>query len=147
MRRHDALIPLSHDHHLALRHARMLRQAAEGDDSERVRAAEAFIARFFSEAVRHFREEEEEILPLVIRHPDAPRDQIAQMLEEHVLLHALVRELRDQVEDGSTASELMREIASTMRAHVRLEEDRLFPAIERSIGARLDDVHLAQRQR
>ena len=146
-RRHDALIPLTHDHHHALHNARLLRKAADGDDAHRVEAARAFAAFFREHSVQHFREEEEEIFPLVVRHPDAPMDGIVRILTEHVQLHALLKDLHDQLarEDADPAS--MREIADVLQRHIRFEEDELFPAIERLASDGLRAVRLAERRR
>ena len=66
-RRHNALIPLTHDHHHALHNLRLLRLAAEGDDEQRTTAARAFADFFAAHSVEHFREEEEELFPAVQR--------------------------------------------------------------------------------
>lgn len=67
MRRHDALIPLTHDHHHALARARRLRLAAASENGEEQRAAaEEFVEFFEGDSVLHFREEEEILFPLVI---------------------------------------------------------------------------------
>jgi len=58
MKRHAALIPLSHDHHHALVEARRLRLAADREDDPEPAAA-AFTAFFAAVSVPHFREEEE----------------------------------------------------------------------------------------
>jgi len=141
-RRHDALIPLTHDHHHALHEARALKQAAEQDEPQRVEASRAFIAFFRAESVKHFREEEEELFPVVALEAEAPMDGIVRVLTEHVRLHALVRAL-----DADPAkAETMRELARLLRAHVRFEEDELFPAIERVASATLATVQLAPRE-
>src|SRR5262245_52181125 len=64
MKRHPALISLSHDHHQALVQARRLRRAADRDQDPNA-AAEAFVAFFAAVSVPHLREEEETLFPLV----------------------------------------------------------------------------------
>ena len=64
MKRHPALVPLSHDHHHALVEARRLRRSAE-TEADPAAAAETFASFFASVTVPHFREEEEELFPLV----------------------------------------------------------------------------------
>ena len=64
MKRHRALIPLSHDHHHALVEARRLRRAAGGADA--TGAARAFLRFFADESTRHFRDEEERLFPTVV---------------------------------------------------------------------------------
>ena len=147
-RRHDALLPLTHDHHHALRNARMLRLAAErGDPAARTEAVHAFLRFFRTEAVVHFREEEEVIFPLVALRERSPSAGIERVLKEHVLLHALVRELEGQAAADDLAAETMLALAQLLHAHVRFEEDELFPLIEELAADELGDVSLAQRDR
>jgi hemerythrin-like domain-containing protein len=146
-RRHDALIPLTHDHHHALHELRLLRQAADASEDDRVAAARTFLDFFRGHSVQHFREEEEEIFPVVIHHRDAPVEGILHILKEHVEIHALVRKLADEVSSGAPSADAMRELAEKLRSHIRFEEDELFPAIERIATEELQDVQLPERQR
>jgi hypothetical protein len=86
MKRHPALIPLSHDHHHALVEARRLRRAADTPESAAV--ATASLRFFAGETVEHFREEEELLFPLVVDFDEA-RELLVQALLEHQRLHAL----------------------------------------------------------
>jgi quercetin dioxygenase-like cupin family protein len=131
MRRHPALVPLSHDHHHALVEARRLRRAA--DAGERAAAAAAFLRFFEEESVRHFREEEELLFPLVADADDA-RESLVEALLQHQRLHALAARLRRSVDGGEDAPDLMRQLGELLEAHVRLEERELFPLIERLVG-------------
>lgn len=133
MRRHEALVPLTHDHHRTLQHARQLRLAARTSPQEGLDAARSFLEHFDTQAVRHFREEEEQLLPLVIDHADAPIELITRVLLEHVRIHRLVADLRAQVEAGGVAPDALTSIAELVQAHVRAEENELFPAIERLV--------------
>jgi hemerythrin-like domain-containing protein len=146
-RRHDSLLPLTHDHHHALRNARMLRVAAGGDVTARIEATEGFLRFFRSEGVAHFREEEEVIFPLVALHKDAPTTGINRVLSEHVVMHALVRELVEQAEAGDPSEATMLALADLLKTHVRFEEDELFPAIEELAADRLSHISLARRDR
>jgi hemerythrin-like domain-containing protein len=141
-RRHDALIPLSHDHHHALHELRLLRDAASGDDATRRETADSFVRFFIEHSVTHFREEEEELLPLVIEDERLPRSVLARVLLEHVEIHALVKRL-----DADADAQTMRELAALLRAHIRFEEDELFPAIERLVADRLPELALMPRMR
>jgi mannose-6-phosphate isomerase-like protein (cupin superfamily) len=129
VKRHPALIPLSHDHHEALVAARRLRRGAGEPDP--ALAAAAFLDFFAASAVPHFREEEELLFPLVVDAAET-HELVMQALLEHQRLHAGATQLSDLVADGSAdhAVELMRELATLLDAHVRLEERRLFPLIE-----------------
>jgi quercetin dioxygenase-like cupin family protein/hemerythrin len=127
MKRHPALIPLSHDHHRALVEARRLRRAA--DTSESAAAATAFLRFFADETIRHFREEEELLFPSV-RDLEEAHDLLVQALLEHQHLHALAARLERLVSTGGEVGETMRELGRLLEAHVRLEERELFPLIE-----------------
>ena len=127
MKRHRALIPLSHDHHHALVEARRLRRAAGGADA--TGASRAFLRFFAHESVRHFRDEEERLFPMVVD-VEETREPIVQALLEHQRLHALAAQLRGFVEDGRDPSDLMSELGALLEAHVRHEERVLFPLIE-----------------
>ena len=132
MKRLQALIPLSHDHHHALVEARRLRRAADRDDDPSGAAA-AFVRFFRTSSVPHFREEEEALFPLVIDVEEA-RALLVQALLDHQYLHALVAAL----EAGRDVRATMRELGERLEAHVRLEERQLFPLIERVASAALD---------
>ena len=129
VKRHPVIIPLSRDHHQALAAARRLRLAAERGDAS---AEAAAFSRFFAEeCVRHFRDEEERLFPLVAGSEEA-QPLVVRALLEHQQLHALAR----QVASGESAS--MRELAELLQAHVRFEERELFPLIERLLGDLLE---------
>jgi quercetin dioxygenase-like cupin family protein len=131
MRRHRALIPLSHDHHEALVAARRLRRGADAPEPNT--AAAAFLTFFAASAVPHFREEEELLFPHVVDTVEA-RELVLQALLEHQRLHAAASELRELVAQGNAELAVagrMRELATLLESHVRLEERRLFPLIEK----------------
>jgi quercetin dioxygenase-like cupin family protein len=132
VKRHSALIPLSHDHHHALVEARRLRRAADAD-ADPGAAVAAFVDFFGAVSVPHFREEEEMLLPLVAGVEEA-RPLVVEALLDHQRLRALVTGL--QRSDDVRAS--MRELGSLLEAHVRREELELFPLIERLAADRLD---------
>ena len=135
MKRHPALVPLSHDHHHSLVEARRLRQAAGGIEAEA--AANAFLRFFAAESVGHFREEEELLFPLVADRPEA-REPVVRALLEHQRLHALAARLDVGSRAGRPEPELMFELGELVDAHVRYEEQELFPLLERL----LDDATL-----
>jgi len=149
MRRHDALIPLTHDHHHALARARRLRLAAASGDGEEQRAAAVeFVEFFLDDSLLHFREEEEIFFPLVIDRPDAPIELLSRLLLEHVRMHRLVRSLRTEVEEGAPAPETLHAIGELLAAHIRVEEAELFPLMERLVSEEdLRSIRLAPRER
>jgi quercetin dioxygenase-like cupin family protein len=135
VKRHPALVPLSHDHHHGLVEAKRLRARAEGADSRA--AALAFLGFFERETVAHFREEEERLFPLVVDSDDVS-DSLTRALIEHQRIHALAGRLGAQVGSGAPDPELMVELGDTLEAHIRFEERELFPLIERAVS----DLHL-----
>src|SRR5215211_5750243 len=118
MKRHPALVPLSHDHHHALVEARRLRRAV--DTPESAAAATAFLRFFADETVRHFREEEELLFPSVLEFEEA-RELLVHALLEHQRLHAPTARLRQIVTTGGQVDDVMRELGELLEAHVRLE--------------------------
>jgi quercetin dioxygenase-like cupin family protein/hemerythrin-like domain-containing protein len=147
MRRHPALIPLSHDHHHALVQARRLREAAAATPERRREAARAFVDFFAAETTGHFRDEEELIFPLLAAPGRPPDDLLPRLLLEHARLRALVLRLRRDLEAATADADLLREIGELLDAHVRSEERELFPRIERTVEeADLDALRLPPRE-
>ena len=125
MKRHAALVPLSHDHHHGLVEARRLRRAAALDEAERREAAAAFLGFFDRETRAHFREEEERFFPLLVDADDPATELLARALLEHQRLYALVAALADV-----PSAALVEELGGTLERHIRFEERELFPLIE-----------------
>lgn len=147
MRRHEALIPLTHDHHHALVQVRRLRSAADGAEGARRAAAEGFLEFFHEDTIGHFRDEEEVVFPLVAGVAEL-REPVDRALAEHVAINVLVRRLAGETNDGAPQAGTLREIAGTLERHVRFEEKELFPLIEeRAQHGALEAVHLAPRNR
>ena len=130
MKRHPALIPLSHDHHHALAQARRLDREAARDAPERRKAAAAFLTFFARDTRTHFRDEEERFFPLLVDAEAPATELLTRALLEHQHLHALVRTLESEVAQGDVSATTMRKLAGTLEEHVRFEERALFPLIE-----------------
>jgi mannose-6-phosphate isomerase-like protein (cupin superfamily) len=131
MKRHPALVPLSHDHHHALAAAHRLRAAADGDGDPRA-VVSAFVDFFGAHTLAHFRAEEELIFPLVAE-VDEARPLLVAILLDHQRLRALVPRLARTAEVG-----VMREVGELLEGHIRREERELFPLIERVAKPDLD---------
>lgn len=129
-KRHDSLIPLTHDHHHALTQARRLLEASEANAETRRETAEGFVRFYERDTLLHFHEEEEILFPALVEHIDRPPDELVRVLLEHVRIHGLVARLRNELTVAEPTSELLRDLGETLRSHVRLEERRLFPLIE-----------------
>ena len=124
MKRHPALQPLSRDHHVALVAAQRLRRASAGDAAA---ARGAFLEFWREHGARHFRIEEEVLLPAFAAHADPDAECVARMLMDHVRIRAAARGLE---QDGDPAVETLHELGTMLERHVRLEEREVFPLIE-----------------
>jgi iron-sulfur cluster repair protein YtfE (RIC family) len=142
MRRHDSLIPLTHDHHHALGQARRLELAANGGPEARLNQARTFLDFFDSETRAHFREEEESLFPLVIGEDEA-QPFLSRVMLDHLRIHALVSGLRSDIEREDISSERLKRLGQALSHHIRLEEKVLFPMIERMVpGVLLQELSL-----
>jgi quercetin dioxygenase-like cupin family protein len=138
VKRHPALVPLSHDHQHTLVRARELREAAGAGEEARREAATRFLRHYAAAVVRHFREEEELVFPLLPLQPP----ELDRVLSEHQRIRALARRLRDEP-DGATLAEL----GSLLEAHIRLEERKVFELVQQAVPeAELASLHLAPRE-
>ena len=146
MKRHDGLIPLTHDHHHALVHAKALKRAAGESDDERLSAAGRFLDFYEHDTLLHFREEEEIVFPLVVDEAEA-EPVLGRLMMEHLRIHALVRKLRRETTSGSPTPDTLSDIGSLLEQHVRFEEKTVFPLIERLAASALEGVELAERDR
>lgn len=129
MKRASALIRLSRDHHEALVAAQRLLRANVKDLAH---AREVFLAFWDRAGGRHFRVEEEVLLPAFGRWGDPYQPLVARTLCDHVAIRAHVRALRDGT---GLALEDLQALGAQLAAHVRMEERELFPLIERAIPA------------
>ena len=113
MKRHPSLVALSHDHQRALVQARQLR-----------RGEAAGFAEFFAlELVRHFREEEEIVFPLLARVGVEPPELLQALLE-----HQRIRGRADRPDAP---------LGELLERHVRLEERVLFETIQSTVPEEL----------
>ncbi len=131
MKRAEALRPLSREHLGALLAAKRLREAADLSQ-----ATPAFLDFWKSDGQRHFRIEEEVLLPGWARHAEGDRPGVARMLDEHL---AIRREAL-RLAAGEASLEEARELGRLLDDHVRFEERQLFPLVE----AALDGAGLAE---
>ena len=125
MKRHPALEELSRDHHQALAVALRLKRAADTTASE---SRGAFLHYWNSEGRKHFREEEEVLLPALARFTDADHPLIARVLVDHLRIRRLAE---DVAADPPLAT--LHALGAELEQHVRREERELFPLIERTI--------------
>ena len=146
-RRHESLIPLTHDHHHALAQARRLRSAAKDNGGELLKQSQAFLDFFHDETVNHFREEEEVVFPLAVEDKRA-KELLARVMMEHLQIHALASRLGVEVTESRVTAESATELATALEAHIRFEEGEVFPLLEEVVADdRLSAISLRLRTR
>ncbi len=121
VKRHNAIAPLSRDHHAALVFALRLKNGViKGADTGELAA---YVSHFwFHHLVPHFRDEEE------VFFPESAHPLINRALDEHVRIKALVDNIAVKP-DGET----MLALSKLLNEHVRFEERTLFNALEKDI--------------
>ncbi len=129
MKRSEALTPLSHDHHQALRIAQRLGRA-DAESATELRAA--FLAFWADYGRSHFREEEEVLLPAYAAHGDAHHPLVLRALGEHVELRQRAAAIAAATVADPAA---LHDLGERLAAHVRMEERELFPLIEAALPA------------
>jgi iron-sulfur cluster repair protein YtfE (RIC family) len=132
MKRHVALRGLSSDHHHGLVHARRLARAAAGREKAET-IITAYLAFAAGDLARHFREEEEILLPEFARWAGADDPLIARTVVAHVALRERTLALRRAEIEGIPLKPLLADLAQRLEAHIRFEERELFPAVERAL--------------
>jgi hemerythrin-like domain-containing protein len=126
MKRAEALQPLSREHLAALLAAKKLRDA----DDVAV-AIRDFLAFWHEDGRRHFRIEEEVLLPGWAAYAEVDRAGVARMLEEHL---AIRREAL-RLEAGELSLGSIRDLGTLLHDHVRFEERELFVAAETALDS------------
>lgn len=136
MKRHPALVGLSHDHHAALFVALRLRQAA----AETAAAAQTgFLEYWEQHGRRHFREEEEVLFPGYAAFGSAHDPLLARALCDHVAIRRLALDITGEPNVAALA-----ELGGALERHVRFEERELFPLIENTVpGSELERIGAA----
>lgn len=126
MKRAEALQPLSREHLAALLAARKLRAA---DDV--ACATREFLAFWDNHGRRHFRIEEEVLLPGWAAYGEIDRDGVDRMLEEHLTIRREVLRLQA----GELSIGQVHLLGDVLHDHVRFEERVLFVAAEEALDA------------
>jgi len=129
VKRDEALASLSRDHHQALVVAQRLRRA---DTATAAHARERFLDYWDAHGHRHFRIEEEILLPGYAAHGDAHDPLVLRVLGDHVAIRQRADALARQ---PATDPQALHDLGQRLAAHVRLEECELFPLIEQTMPA------------
>ncbi|WP_040983428.1 hemerythrin domain-containing protein [Oceanobacillus jeddahense] len=130
--RHDALKPLSHHHHHALVQAMELKRAGtENTDKSLGESIRGLIDYWEKDAIPHFRDEEEVLLPLYeVYAEQIETELIKEMLYQHIQIRSLVYAIRKNREDPY---EKMHRLGELLESNVRFEEREIFPLIEETV--------------
>jgi hemerythrin-like domain-containing protein len=140
MKRHPSLHPLSQHHHFALIQALEMRRAAEAPAEKRAAAvaqqAEKFVRFWHKTGQVHFREEEEILLPAYARHRRLDEDaDVVRLLADHAEIRAAAQDFEQRLGAKTpVGAEAMAHLAKLLHDHVRLEENEVFPRIEKVLG-------------
>ena len=145
-RRHDALVPLSHDHQQALALAfRLHHPAPPGPvtpttpESTPVSRRVETLAFFRDHLLRHFVIEEEVLFPaLRAAYPPDAEEQV--LIESLCADHRVMGELRDAVERASSVDAIehaLTDFADLLERHVRREERGLFARFPGAVKPRV----------
>jgi Hemerythrin HHE cation binding domain. len=125
IKRHQALLSFSRDHHFGLLLVWKIKQGLDNAVSPD-RISDYVLYFFEQDLQQHFREEEELLFPKL------PADNaLRQRAErEHAIIYGLVAQLRFD----TTNEALLWRFANTLKDHIRFEERELFVAIQQQLG-------------
>jgi hemerythrin-like domain-containing protein len=130
MKRHPSLHGLTVDHHHTLGLVvRINRSRPEEVES----LARLLLLTYEQAMLHHFRGEEEVLLPAFAAKVGDDHPLIVRTLTEHIQIHRLANEIRKALRTNTVTEKLLTEIAQTLEAHVRFEENELFTAIEATL--------------
>ncbi len=126
MKRSEALTPLSHEHHQALFAAHEMRSA------DSVEAARSIFESYWGGyGEKHFRIEEEVLLPMWARFAEADPEHVARVAREHLEVRAAAL----AIAAGELELADFHRLGEGIHDHVRFEERVLFPLIEADLDA------------
>jgi iron-sulfur cluster repair protein YtfE (RIC family) len=92
-------------------------------------ARDTFLAYWDDDGRRHFREEEEILLPACAEFMDVEQPLVARVLTDHVW----IRHLADQARGEDPTLAVLHDLGRRLEQHIRREERELFPQIEQSV--------------
>jgi iron-sulfur cluster repair protein YtfE (RIC family) len=125
LKRHQALVPYSWDHHAGLMFILNIRKGLKNNiASDRITQYALF---FFNEDLKqHFRDEELNLFPLL------PTNNLLRIQAEHE--HHHIYHLIEKMDSDKSNSALLTEFSDTLDNHIRFEERILFPHIQNHIS-------------
>lgn len=135
MKRHEALAPLSREHHNALILAQLLKKDApvyRGLPTDTQGKIDYAINFFRADLIEHFRKEE-----LILEKVKHVNEAIAKLADEIVAEHKILKKCFAELETAGDKITALNEIAHILEKHVRKEERILFPLIQEHCGEEL----------
>jgi hypothetical protein len=129
VKRSDALVRLSRDHHQGLVVAQRLRRATVETAAA---ARTAFLEYWTTDGHEHFKAEEELLLPAFARYEPPTNHAVVRVLTDHVDLRRRAADVA--IDDAPTCDDLQA-LGVRLRDHIRHEERVLFPLIEAALPA------------
>ena len=135
IKRHPALVNLSHDHYLFLLEAQRIRWLIENDErSGTLTEVVDAILQFWKEAGElHLLEEEELLFPAYLEAAPLSKRDIDTLITDHNWLRDKLRELAD-LPRYENCSPLLISLAEYIVNHIRLEERESYEKIEETLS-------------
>ncbi len=133
MTRHEALVPLTHDHHHFLAHSNRMQEAASQDSAARRLAADDYVSFYLGKGLRNMREEHELFFPATFFASDQARALVLRALAAHLEMYHQTHRLQQELATGDIAPASLEQLAQILKEHVRFEESELFTAIQHAI--------------
>ncbi|MGE5437842.1 MAG: hemerythrin domain-containing protein [Syntrophothermus sp.] len=135
MKREPSLYPLSHDHHHGLVQASRLKNAGKPSSERTIKTiASEFIEFWYSDLIRHFREEEDYLLPVLLQYSSDHNVLISKTILEHIDIRRSVLQLEEDLwRNIEIHLDNLHNIGKMLESHIRFEERELFPLIEEKV--------------
>jgi iron-sulfur cluster repair protein YtfE (RIC family) len=134
MKRHKSLYPLSHDHHHGLILAQLIKKnAPKYKNLPNTIGGKVEYTIFFynTELVKHFQHEEEILFP-----PAKGRDEsLDKLIKEIIAEHKKIKNLVESLKTTNNYEDVLDELGHLLESHIRKEERKLFPEIEKMLSA------------
>jgi hemerythrin-like domain-containing protein len=113
---------------------RATQESAATRDSSLRKVAEEFIQFWDKDGKSHFREEEEILIPAYALHVSIEKDQdVMRMLADHAMIRAKIGKLVSLLSNNEAFEIDLMELGEILQSHVRLEEDVIFPRMEKTL--------------
>ncbi|MEH0158654.1 hemerythrin domain-containing protein [Limibacter armeniacum] len=141
MKRHEALIPLSRQHHQLLLAGQLLKKDAppyKGLPTE-PKGKAAYLQQVFEGLWKLHTQAEEVVLVPFLKGVD---QEVDRLLEELVDEHQQIQELYDSIDFENPAVNTMHALGELMVLHIRKEERQLFQRVQEVFGEKLRELDL-----